>query len=363
LLVVFGVLAQPLGAQQSPSPVSSSAPTQDRTQSDQATASLDSRKDPENRHIQIFRYSVAKKSQVVLPELGNESVMLCLKCESLRRIPAMGAPENWGSGPGSAMWNRGGTEFTLENLSAEQAELLVVEMKDSYAFSQVRVPSSEKDPMLVDSRHFRVMLENEHTRVLLMGLHPREGTENSQFPLRLEIALTDMATQEQIAGGKSREVTRTAGEAEWKTDEMKSFVNAGENPLQAVILELKHPFCYPWKLEGDPWEKDAALKTYFEHVKEMMGRKWTKKMPHSARDGQTGLLTLNLKLQLDGTIGEDDIGFQTVFASEELAEKAIAAVRDAGPYPPVPPSLGNPFMEMRMTFLYNLPREPQSGCH
>jgi hypothetical protein len=209
LLVVFAVLALPLGAQQSPSPVSSSAPTQDRRQSDQATASLDSRKDPENRHIQIFRYSVAKKSQVVLPELGNESVMLCLKCESLRRIPAMGAPENWGSGPGSAIWNRGGTEFTLENLSAEQAELLVVEMKDSYAFSQVRVPSSEKDPMLVDSRHFRVMLENEHTRVLLMGLHPREGTENSQFPLRLEIALTDMATQEQLAGGKSREVTRT----------------------------------------------------------------------------------------------------------------------------------------------------------
>jgi hypothetical protein len=95
----------------------------------------------------------------------------------------------------------------------------------------------------------------------------------------------------------------------------------------------------------------------------MMGRKWTKKMPHSARYRQTGLLTLNLKLQLDGTIGDDDIGLQTVFASEELVEKAIAAVRDAGPYPPVPPLLGNPFMEMRMTFPYNLPREPQSGCH
>jgi len=85
-------------------------------------------------------------------------------------------------------------------------------------------------------------------------------------------------------------------------------------------------------------------------------------MPHSARDGQTGLLKLNLKLQLDGTIAGDDIGFQTVFASEELVEKAIAAVRDAGPFPPVPLSLGKPFMEIRMSFLYNLPVEPQSGC-
>jgi hypothetical protein len=72
------------------------------------------------------------------------------------------------------------------------------------------------------------------------------------------------------------------------------------------------------------------------------------------------LLKLNLKLQLDGTLARDDIGFQTVF--EELVEKAIAAVRDAGPFLPVPLSLGKPFREIRMSFLYNLPVEPQSGC-
>ena len=54
--------------------------------------------------------------------------------------------------------------------------------------------------------------------------------------------------------------------------------------------------------------------------------------------------------------------FQTVFASEELVEKAIAAVCDAGPFPPVPASFEKPFMEFHITFLYNLPMEPQSGC-
>jgi hypothetical protein len=80
------------------------------------------------------------------------------------------------------------------------------------------------------------------------------------------------------------------------------------------------------------------------------------------RRRKTTWLNLNLKLQLDATIAGDDIGFQTVFASEELVEKAIAAARDAEPFPPVPLSLGKPFMEIRMSFLCNLPVEPQSGC-
>jgi hypothetical protein len=42
-------------------------------------------------------------------------------------------------------------------------------------------------------------------------------------------------------------------------------------------------------------------------------------------------------------------------------EKAIAAVRDAGRFPPVPASFEKPFMEFHITFLYNLPMEPLSG--
>jgi len=66
------------------------------------------------------------------------------------------------------------------------------------------VPSSERDLLLVDKRNFRVVLENEHTRVLLLRLKPREGTEDSQFASRLEIALTDTATEEQVAGKNPR---------------------------------------------------------------------------------------------------------------------------------------------------------------
>jgi hypothetical protein len=62
-----------------------------------------------------------------------------------------------------------------------------------------------------------------------------------------------------------------------------------------------------------------------------------------------------------GDIAEDDIAFQMVFASEELVEKAIAAVRDAGLFAPVSASFERPFMEFHITFLYNLPMEPQRG--
>ena len=358
VLVAFGL---PVYAQENAGPISD-PPMAQKNQGDSGAVAGKpaSASDPQNQHIQIFLYTIAANSKVALRKLGNESLMLCLKCESLRRIPATGAAESWPGGSGSAMWKRGGAEYTMENSSGGEAELLLVEMKDSYAFSQLRVPSSERDPLLVDKRNFRVVLENEHMRVLLLRLKPREGTEDSQFASRLEVALCNVTMDELIAGGKREEVTRSAGEATWKANEMKSFVNVGENPLEVLIVELKHPFCYKVKPETDP--EDAMSKRYFEHVKEMIGRKWLKKMPHSARDGQTGLLKLNLKLQLDGTIAGDDIGFQTVFTSEELVEKAIAAVRDAEPFLPVPLSLGKPFMEIRMSFLYNLPVELQSGC-
>jgi hypothetical protein len=170
--VAFGL---PVYAQENAGPISD-PPMAQKNQGDSGAVAGKpaSASDPQNQHIQIFRYTIAANSKVALRTLGNESLMLCLKCESLRRIPATGAAESWQGGSGSAMWNRGGAEYTMENSSGGEAELLVVEMKDSYAFSQLRVPSSERDPLLVDKRNFRVVLENEHMRVLLLRLKPRE---------------------------------------------------------------------------------------------------------------------------------------------------------------------------------------------
>jgi hypothetical protein len=317
--------------------------------------------EPDNRHIRINRYTLAPAAMVTLPRLEKESLMLCLKCGLLRRIPETGQGEEWDRGPGSALWNRGGAQYSVENLSAERAEILVVELKDSYAISQIRVPYSERDPLLVDPVHYRTALDNEHVRVLFLRLAPREGTEQGQLALHLEIPLSDLHANEEIAGGKLNELTQAAGEAAWKGNELKSLVNTGDKPLEEIIVELKHPFCFGFKFES-PDEKVPGLRKYVEMVMERIDKLWMKHMPRSTRTEDTGGVVLIVKVQRDGTIGEDGIGFQTVFASEALVEKAISAVRDAGSFPPAPEAFDKPFMDIRLVFLYNLRPVPGAGC-
>ena len=290
-------------------------------------------------------------------------MIVCLKCGLLRRIPETGEGEPWEGGPGSVMWDRGGAAYTVENLGPGKAELLLVEMKDSYAISQVRVPYSERDPMLVDAPHYRVALENEHVRVLLLHLNPREGTEESQFPSRLEIALNEFRANEEPAGEKLREVTRQSGKATWKENELKSIVNVGDKPLEEVIVELKHPFCYTALPDSSQMDKQPELKKYFEVVQTKINKFWLKRMPRSMRESDTGFVALRVKLDHDGTIREDGIGFHEVFATDALVEKSVSAVRDAGPFPPLPQSVDKPVAEIALEFLYNLPPKPPSGCH
>jgi len=73
---------------------------------------------------------------------------------------------------------------------------------------------------------------------------------------------------------------------------MKSFVNAGENPLQALIVELKHPSATKVQTGKTIPRKRSGVKKYFANVKEMMNRKWLKKMPGFGARRQTGLARL-----------------------------------------------------------------------
>lgn len=309
-----------------------------------------------------MRFKIPVDGHLDLPKLEKESLLLCLKGDLLRRIPEGGNGEPWDSGPGGVLWNRGGMAYSLDNRGPDAAELLLIELKDSYAITQIRAPYSERDPMLVDAPHFRIRFENEHVRVLQLRLKPRDGIDESQFPSRLEIALNDFHANEEPAGGKLTEIARRAGEATWLEPQLKTITNIGEKQLDEIVVELKHPFCYKFDFDNDE-QKHPEMKKYFSDVKTKINKFWMKKMPAVARDGDTGLLVLSVRLQTDGTISEEDVSFREVFASDALVEKAINAVRGAAPFPPVPPSFEHPELAFRMVFLYNLPMRPAAGCH
>jgi hypothetical protein len=252
----------------------------------------------------------------------------------------------------------------MANSGEAPAEILVIELKDSYAIAQLRVPWSERAPVNQDPRHFRIVFENEHARVLLLHLNSREGSMESQFSDRLDIALTGLHASDSDVDGKSYEVRRDAGSVRWERAVMYSTVNLDEQPLDELTVELKHPFCYemPENTNKLPEGVSPNMKGYFAKAYDAIEKKWMKNMPRAVRNQEdAGLVLLQFKIDADGTIPEDGMRFRIAFADDSLMEKTLAAVRDASPFPPFPPDAQKPFFEMRYFFMYNLPRHPP-GC-
>lgn len=336
----------------------SKRPAPDSSLSNQETTG-----DPDNKRVHVTRYSIAPNQQINLPPLANESLVICLRGDAVSRIPAQGQEERWAHGPGSAVSDRSGVAYTMLNAGEAPAEILVIELKDTYAFNQLRVPWSERDPVNQDAGHFQFVLENTHARVFLMHLNSREGTMENQYADRLEIALTAPHESVTTVDGKAYEVQRDAGSVRWDRAMMYSTVNLADQPLEKVIVELKHPFCYELpennqEIHGAP----SSMKAYMTKVRESIGKKWMKHMPTDVRGGDDkGMVALQFKIDSDGRLSDDGLVFRTVFSDGSLMEKALTAIRDASPFPPFPADFHEPFFLAGFVFLYNLPHQPP-GC-
>jgi len=334
-----------------------------RAQTTADTKTLETPASLENKRVAVMRYRIAPQQVFVLPKLVNESLIVFLQGDAVKRTSDKGASETFEAAPGRTLWNRGGVEYSLWSLSDLPTEFQVIELKDSYAIEQLRVPYSERDPVNLDAQHFRELFQNDHVRVLRMHLNPREGTEESQFSDRLEIALSEVRATEADVEGKTRELRRDAGSVTWEKARMHTIVNADDRQLDSIIVELRHPFCYeiPDNLNESP-DASPAMKAYMTKVRETVNKKWMKNMPRAVREEeQKGIVVLQFKIEQQGTVPEDDIRFRTVFADDALMEKALKAVRDAGPFPPFPPDFQEPFVTSGFFFLYNLPQHPP-GC-
>jgi TonB family protein len=314
----------------------------------------------ENKHVRVVRLAVPAHEIVLLKELRVESVVVSVRQASLKVIPEKGTPERWEAAPGSAMWMRGGVGHSLENDSDAAVEILVVELRDSYAFGRVSVPHSVLDPVALDPRHFRVALENEHLRVLLLHAGPHEVTQDAQFSAGVLISLYDAHTNKAWADGTHGEDRRIAGAVSWEKDGLYSIQNLDEKPLDSVLLELKHPFCYE---TPDPMAGiSPGMEPYMENAIKAVREKWYKAMPREARHAEKGRVIIQWKIQRDGTVREEDIVMTSVFASDSLVEAALSAIRKVAPFPPLPPTFHEQFAEVRFIFLYNLPLH-QPGCN
>src|SRR5438105_10740829 len=96
-----------------------------------------------------------------------------------------------------------------------------------------------QDPVKVDSKHYKVLFENDQVRVLRIQYPRGEKSPMHQHPDSVAVFLADQHAKFTYPDGKSEEVTGKAGEAKWIPAGAHAPENLGNKPLEVVLVELK----------------------------------------------------------------------------------------------------------------------------
>jgi hypothetical protein len=315
----------------------------------------------ENKNVRAVRYAILPSSIVTLPILKNDSLLVILDGDAQDVWSSANRAQSSRLGSGELLWLRRDDENFVHNISIQPTRILVIEFKDSYAVDQIQVPGSLRDPVNFDTRHFRLVLENQHARIFWMHLEPRETTEEVQFPLHVEIPFGAAQISVFEPDGRFEIEHKEAGAIAWHRNRLVSLSNQEKQPFEELVVELRHPFCY--KTSPDmPSGSTPVIVDYAQRVYRKVRKQWYKRLPFSVGEGEQAVVTVRIKIQADGKTEDDDTFLAQVFAGNKLTETALRAVREAAPFPAIPPDWGKPQVDFGFTFLNNLPPEPQPGC-
>ena len=125
---------------------------------------------------------------------------------------------------GDVRWRPASGPYTAENISDHPIRILEIDLKGRPAGP---APVSKLDPATVDSKHYKVVLENEQVRVLRIHYEPREkGATHEHILNRVVVYLNDQAA------AKADDV-RMAGAATHAEE------NISGEPADRIAVELK----------------------------------------------------------------------------------------------------------------------------
>src|SRR6266853_915347 len=99
------------------------------------------------------------------------------------------------------------------------------------------------------------------------------------------------------------------------------------------------------------------FQSYLERVYVTVKRNWFAVMPESAELGERGIVVLTFKIMRDGSVPSNDPEIQRNSGKEPLDRAALSSVRASNPFEQLPAQFKGPYIELRYTYLYNIPIE------
>jgi quercetin dioxygenase-like cupin family protein len=101
-------------------------------------------------------------------------------------------------------------------------------------------PVFERDPVKLDSKHYKVELENNRVRVVRVRYAGGEKSVMHQHPPGILMSLTDASFKFTYPDGKTENIQLKAGESLWFGDVWEHLPeNLSDKSFEALYVELK----------------------------------------------------------------------------------------------------------------------------
>ncbi len=97
----------------------------------------------------------------------------------------------------------------------------------------------ERDPVKLAPETYRVLLENDHVRVLEIRLKPGAKSPMHSHPPYVAYALSRFKIRLTMPGGQTKQMVFWDGETGWSDAETHAVENLGDTELHALNIELK----------------------------------------------------------------------------------------------------------------------------
>jgi hypothetical protein len=125
----------------------------------------------------------------------------------------------------------------FENLSDNTGESVMVELKNRPPGAAA--VKTEMDPVKVDPKHYKVVIDNDRVRILRAKYGPHEKSVMHEHPASVAVYMTDGHTKFTLADGTSQENNTKAHDASWADAGKHLPENLGDKPMEVVVIELK----------------------------------------------------------------------------------------------------------------------------
>src|ERR1017187_4830241 len=129
-----------------------------------------------------------------------------------------------------------GMTHAFENLSDAAAESVMVELKKPGAAAAA---NTALDPVKLDSKHYKVVIDNDQVRVLRAKYGPHEKSVMHEHPASVAVFMSDGHIKFTLPDGTSQDINSKAHDATWADAGKHLPENAGDKPTEVIVIELK----------------------------------------------------------------------------------------------------------------------------